>query len=295
MHHLATRSLLALSLLACGGSATTQTATPQTSEERPLVTDAAATEPVAPQTGSVEAAVTSPHRSEANRARDRYRHPKETLAFFGLKPEMTVVELAPGRGWYSEILAALLSPNGQLIAAVPPRYQQAFDEFVAQHPLYKSIHTVVLDTEKPIKLAKPSSVDMVVTFRNTHNWIQSGHEEAVYTAAFKALRPGGVLGVVQHRAKEGADVEQSAQSGYVPQAHVVALAEQVGFKLEEASEINANPADTTDHPEGVWTLPPVLRLGDQDRATYQAIGESDRMTLRFRKPGASNATDSVVL
>lgn len=240
-------------------------------------------------TGSLEAAVAGSHRSDENRARDPYRHPAETLAFFGLEPGMTVVEMSPGGGWYTEILAPTVKGQGQLIAAIPDpaesEYGERFMTFLQSEPeLYSDVETVIFGPPERVSLGADGSADMVVTFRSTHGWINRGQAESVYAAMFRVLKPGGVLGVVQHRADEGADPAVTAENGYVPEAYVIGLAEAAGFVLEEKSEINANSADDHDHPEGVWTLPPSLRLGDEGRAEYEAIGESDRMTLRFRKP-----------
>jgi predicted methyltransferase len=152
------------------------------------------------------------------------------------------------------------------------------------------VRTATFEPPTAIDLGPDGSADLVLTFRNTHGWVRDGVAESVFGAAFRVLKPGGILGVTQHRAREGADPVESAKTGYVPEAHVVALAEAAGFELEERSEINANAKDTKDYPEGVWTLPPTLRLGEQDRERYLAIGESDRMTLRFRKPTAAAAT-----
>jgi predicted methyltransferase len=204
---------------------------------------------------------------------------------------MTVVEIRPGGGWYTEILSPYLRGEGRLIAAIPSaegsraRYRQRFLDRQEERPeVFGPIEVATFDPPDSLELGEDGSADMVVTFRNTHNMVNDGGAEEAYAAFFRVLRPGGVLGVVQHRAAEGADAEESAQKGYVPEAYVIQIAEAAGFVLEERSEINANPNDTRDYEEGVWTLPPVLRLGEQDRERYLAIGESDRMTLRFRKP-----------
>jgi len=230
-------------------------------------------------------------RPEAERARDRYRHPKQTLQFFGVRPDQTVVEITPGAGWYSAILAPLLRDNGQYIAAVsaPPPGKPASDtlqrRFAADAATYGKATIVTFDPKAPV-FGAPGSADVVLTFRNVHNWVMADTAPAMFKAFFAVLRPGGVLGVVDHRAADGTSLAAVKQSGYLPTATVVKLATEAGFTLEESSEINANPADTKDYPKGVWTLPPTLTLGDTDRAKYQAIGESDRMTLRFVKPDA---------
>jgi predicted methyltransferase len=230
-------------------------------------------------------------RSAADRARDRYRHPKQTLEFFGVQPDQTVVEITPGGGWYSAILAPLLRDNGRYVAAVaaPPPGKPAAEalrrKFAADPLVYSNAHIVTFDPKAPV-FGAPGSADTVLTFRNVHNWIDAGTAPAMFKGFFTVLRPGGVLGVVDHRAADGATLDAVKGSGYLPVATVVKLATDAGFQLEESSEINANPADTKDYPKGVWTLPPTFTLGDTDRAKYQAIGESDRMTLRFVKPDA---------
>lgn len=235
-----------------------------------------------------------PHRSEANRARDRYRHPAETLAFFGIEPHMAVLELSPGGGWYTEILAPFLRHRGQLLAAIPAEdsandYRRssglAFRAQLAERAeLYGPVETVVLDTPTTVRLGPDGSVDAVLTFRNLHNWLKDERLDEVLADTFRVLRPGGVFGVVEHRAAEGTSPEAGRESGYLPEAWVIERVTAAGFVLEERSEINANPADTHEHPHGVWSLPPALRGGDVDRERFVEIGESDRMTLRFRKP-----------
>jgi predicted methyltransferase len=244
------------------------------------------------------AAIAGPQRSAENRARDVWRHPAETLGFFGIRPEMTVVEISPGGGWYTEILAPYLREKGKLYAAAYPREvpgeyadyyrksREAYDAKLAAAPaVYDRV--VVTDFLVPShpEMAPAGSADLVLTFRNIHNWVDAEQgERKVMEAAFRALKPGGVLGIVEHRTDKPVSREQMANLGYMPEAEVIAAAEAAGFRLEEKSEINANAKDTHDHPKGVWTLPPSLDLGEQDREKYLAIGESDRMTLRFRKP-----------
>jgi predicted methyltransferase len=251
-----------------------------------------------PQSGAgerISQALAGSHRSEANRARDVYRHPRETLSFFGLQPDMTVVEIWPGGGWYTEVLAPVVRGSGTLYAAhfyvdeKSPRYmasaRESFQKKLAAEPaLYDQVRITAFGAPDHLDIAPAGSVDMVLTFRNVHNWAAAKSDDAAFRAFYAALRPGGVLGVVEHRAKEGASPEQMIKSGYMTEAYVVLLAEKAGFKLAARSEINANPGDTKDYPSGVWTLPPTYRMGDQDRAKYAAIGESDRMTLRFVKP-----------
>jgi predicted methyltransferase len=231
-------------------------------------------------------------RSPANRARDAYRHPKATLQLFGVRPDQTLIEITPGGGWYSEILAPLLNDNGQYIAAVKAPKDDAeagrddsalHRKFAADPAHYGHAKIVEFDSRAPV-FGAPGSADMVLTFRNVHNWVMADTAPAMFKAFFAVLRPGGVLGVVDHRAGDDASLAAVKSSGYLPTRYVVKLATDAGFVLEDTSEVNANPKDTHDHPKGVWTLPPTLTLGDKDRAKYQAIGESDRMTLRFVKP-----------
>lgn len=250
--------------------------------------------PVCSQELRVDEALAAPHREAKNTARDRYRHPAETLQFFGLRPDMQVLEISPGGGWYTEILAPLLRENGQLTVSSfgadhPVEYlaklhRTLVSKMQANPEVYDRVRVVV--ARRPFFLGRieDASMDMVLTFRNTHNWIRDGYAETMYREFFRVLRPGGTLGVVQHRAKTGVDPAASAERGYVPEDHVVRLAEQAGFRLSDRSGINANPLDTKDHPEGVWTLPPTYRLKERDRDKYEAIGESDRMTLKFTKP-----------
>ena len=234
-------------------------------------------------------------RSAPNKARDIYRHPKATLQFFGLQPDQTVIEITPGAGWYSEILAPLLRDNGHYIAAVTDNSAEAKQnvatlraKFAADPAEYGKATIATFNPQTPV-LGPAASADMVLTFRNVHNWTMAGTAPAMFKAFFAVLKPGGVLGVVDHRAASGATLDSVKESGYLPTDYVIKLATEAGFKLDEQSEINANPKDTKDYPKGVWTLPPTLTLGDQDRAKYLAIGESDRMTLRFVKVAANKA------
>lgn len=237
----------------------------------------------------LQAAVADVGRSEDNRARDRYRNPVQTLDFLGIQPEMTVVELWPGGGWYSEVLVPYLAKDGNLYLAHAPaddnrdyavrQRNEAIDRY-GDLPYV----SVTAFAKNNLKIAPQGSADMVLTFRNLHNWLAAEYLEQMYEAAWKALKPGGILGVVEHRAKPGTSNRQMRRSGYVTEALAIELAEEAGFVLEAKSEVNANPQDTADHPRGVWTLPPSLRLGEEDRDKYLAIGESDRMTLKFVKP-----------
>ncbi|WP_248752509.1 methyltransferase domain-containing protein [Pseudomonas sp. MWU15-20650] len=231
-------------------------------------------------------------RDPANRARDGYRHPQQTLEFFGLSARQTVIEITPGGGWYSEILAPLLKDHGQYIAAVQAPSSSAYartsaenlrKKLAADPTHYAKADVVEFDPKAPV-FGKPASADAVLTFRNVHNWVAADTANATFNAFYQVLKPGGVLGVEDHRAKDGANLEAIKDSGYLTTAQVVKLATDAGFKLAGQSEVNANPKDTKDYPGGVWTLPPTLKLGEQDKARYVAIGESDRMTLRFVKP-----------
>jgi len=255
---------------------------------------AAKADPAAETAAKLGTVLAGAHRSEANRARDPYRNPKETLLFFGLTPDKTVVEISPSGGWYTEILAPVLKDRGLYIAAHnnpngsagAQKQRAAFKAKLDANPeLFGK--AVVTSFGKGItgNIAAPGSADMVLTFRNVHNWVGNGFADDAFRSFYTALKPGGVLGVVEHRMPEGrADTEQSRASGYVKQSEVIRMAEAAGFRLDAKSEINANPKDTADHPKGVWTLPPNFALGDTDRAKFAAIGESDRMTLRFVKP-----------
>ncbi len=241
-------------------------------------------------------AMAGDHREPANVARDRYRHPRETLEFFGLRDDMTVVEIWPSRGWYTEILAPVLIERGNFFAAAfslvarrTPDWRRDMNmEFFAKlgaHPeVYRRVIVSDLSVPERTEIAPPGSADMVLTFRNVHNWMKGEYAPGVFEAMYRALRPGGVLGVVEHRAAEDTPMHMMIESGYVTEDEVIRLAHEAGFIFEARSEINANPRDTKDHPRGVWTLPPTLRLQELDRDRYLAIGESDRMTLRFRKP-----------
>lgn len=252
----------------------------------------------------VAAVLDADHRSEQNRARDRFRHPAETLAFFGWRPDMKIAEIWPAGGWYTEILAPLTRDHGQYFAAGfsmtadrTPQwrkdYQKQFAEKLEAQPgIYDHIVMTGLSIPERPTFAPPGSLDMVLTFRNVHNWVNGDYAPAMFDAMFRALKPGGVLGPVEHRAAPGTPRELVPDQGYMTEQHVIELAEGAGFVLEEKSEINTNPDDTRDHPEGVWSLPPSYRgcRGMNEEAMQQCIerfrtiGESDRMTMRFRKP-----------
>ena len=240
----------------------------------------------------LKAVVNGDQRSAANKARDKYRHPVETLAFFGIRPTMTVVELWPFGGWYTEILAPYLKGTGTYYAAAQdPSSKNAEDKELnarlkalldARPDLYGAVKWSVLAPGK-YDIAPAGSADMVVTFRNVHNWVWSGTEKDVFAAAFRALKPGGILGVEEHRSNNPQEKPGKDQA-YTGEDYTISLIESVGFKLVARSNINNNPKDTKDYPKGVWTLPPSYAEGDKDRARYAAIGESDRFTLKFVKP-----------
>jgi predicted methyltransferase len=246
---------------------------------------------VGADTKTLSAAAESDHRSAENRARNKARHPMATLAFFDIRADMTVVEISPGGGWYTEILAPFLRDKGKLYAAnYDPESRQEYyrrnarrflEKLEANPAIYGEVIPTVFDPPKKLEAAPAGSADMVLTFRNLHNWMEEGSEVAALSAMHTALKPGGILGIVQHRQDSSVEQDPKAESGYVREDYVIALAEAAGFRFEAKSEINANPKDTKNHPEGVWTLPPGYELGDEDRDKYQAIGESDRMTLKF--------------
>jgi predicted methyltransferase len=227
-------------------------------------------------------ALAGAQRSTPNRARDAFRHPKETLAFFGLTKEKHVLELWPGGGWYTEILAPFLRDSGKLTVTVS---DGDFEKKLKSAPsLFGKVETVRIAPPAQLVLGADESEDVVLTFRNIHNWIQGGFEKQVFAAVFKVLKHGGTFGIVEHRADPGADDKTIKDSGYVPEQLVIDLAQAAGFKLDGKSEINANGKDDHKHPGGVWALPPVLKNGEADKAKYLAIGESDRMTLKLTKP-----------
>jgi predicted methyltransferase len=233
------------------------------------------------------------YRAQENRARDRYRHPKETLLFFGIRPEMSVLEVWPEPGWYTEVIAPLVRDKGKYYAAViaaDPQSQyitqrlEKYRQKLGERPdLYDHVAVVSFPADGS-DAVPPASVDMVVTFRNIHNWMSRGTTAQAFATMYRALRPGGVLGVVEHRGNPAVAQDPNAKSGYVNEDYAIKLIEATGFRLVGKSQVNANPRDTKDYEQGVWTLPPTYRLGDKDHDKYAAIGESDRFTLRFVKP-----------
>jgi predicted methyltransferase len=242
---------------------------------------------------ALDRALAAPQRSPENRERDPYRHPGETLRFFGLRPDMTVVEVWPGGGWYTEILAPLLKDRGRLYAAhldpASSEYaRRTVDDFraklAARPDLYdKVVVTTLAAPPASNEIAPAGSADLVVTFRNLHNWMMFGWQREAFAAMHAALKPGGVLGVVEHRGDPQRPQDPKAASGYVNEQYAIELIESVGFKLAGRSEVNANRKDTKDYEKGVWTLPPTFAAGAKDRERYAAIGESDRFTLKFVK------------
>ena len=283
-------ALLPLALAACTAP---EGEAPATADPAVDATAPAQSDPAA----ALDAVIAGDWRTPEFVERDRYRNPGETLAFFGLQPGDTVVEITPGGGWYAEILAPYVREDGQYFAAVvDPEampedrrdysargLQSLQDKFEGAPEQFDRAQVVRYDPAAP-QFGEPGSADVVVTFRNVHNWLGSDQAEGMFQGFFDVLRPGGTLGVVEHRA--GEDVTGYDRSGYVAQAQVVALAEAAGFRLDAESEINANPADTKDHPNGVWTLPPTNNHDEADADKYREIGESDRMTLRFVKPAS---------
>lgn len=284
------RSLPAVAATAwLAGCATTPPApTPAAAPPGPAVTDAATS-------AALDRVLASSHRPAANRARDQYRHPKETLEFFGLREDMAVLEVWPGAGgWWTEILAPVLREKGQYYAAqwdpdTQSKYvQDGLKEYqakLAAHPeLYDRVRVTALQAPAKLAPVPPGTLDLVLTFRNLHNWQARDQALDMLRAMHTALKPGGILGMKDHRADPARPIDPKGTNGYVSQQLAIDLALQAGFELLGSSEVNANPQDTKDWEQGVWTLPPVLRLGDKDREKYLAIGESDRFTLRFRKP-----------
>ena len=231
---------------------------------------------------TLDSVLAGAQRSDANKARDQFRHPKQTLAFFGIKPTMNVIEVSPGGGWYTEILAPYLRDAGTYTAIVGMKATDTkpIGAFKTKFADARYDRVKLMSVEQ----MPAGTADLVVTFRNVHNWRMGGYAPAMFAGFFKALKPGGTLGLVEHRLPESRPDADMEKSGYIKTSTVVKLAEDAGFKLVAKSEINANPKDDANHPEGVWTLPPTYQMKDADRAKYAAIGESDRMTLKFVKP-----------
>jgi predicted methyltransferase len=234
---------------------------------------------------ALAAIIDGPQRSEANKARDQYRHPLEVLTFFGVEADSKVVEVVPGKaGYWVEILAPYLKDRGHYTASGNPERDIApLKARIAASPELYGKTVITGFTGGDQEIAPPGSADFVLTFRNIHNWMRAGTADAAFHAFYKALKPGGILGLEEHRGRPDQPQDPQATSGYVRQDYAIALAEKAGFKLLGSSEVNANPKDTKDYQEGVWTLPPTYRLKDQDRKKYSAIGESDRFVLKFVK------------
>lgn len=266
----------------------------------PADASAAENELDATTSSELDDAMSGEHRSAENKARDKFRHPKETLAFFGFRSDMTVVEIWPGGGWYTEILAPALKDNGKLYAAqysVNPQYSYqrryfgAFLTKAGESPdVFRDVIVTAMDFPYQLNIAPSGTADLVVTFRNAHNWVSSGYHKAsaqlAFQAMFDVLKPGGVLGIVDHRWPDADNEDPHAEDGYISEERLIAFADEAGFEFAGRSDVNRNSKDTHDHPEGVWTLPPSLALDDQDREKYLAIGESDRLTIKFVKPAA---------
>jgi predicted methyltransferase len=241
---------------------------------------------------ALKTAIAGSHRSVANAARDSARHPYETLSFFGITPTMTVVELVPEGGWYTEVLAPYLREHGKLIGAgdtIKPenKYAMLFRKKLDSNPaVFDKVQIGVFEPGVKYDIAANGSADMVLTFRNVHNWmgLTDAQKQAMFKSVYEVLKPGGVFGVVEHRLPASKVQDPKASTGYMHEAVVIKMIEAAGFKLAAKSEVNANPKDTADHKNGVWALPPTFANKDADRATYAAIGESDRMTLKFVKP-----------
>ena len=241
----------------------------------------------------IDAALAGSHRSDKNKARDAYRHPKQTLEFFGLRKDMNVVEIAPGGGWYTEVLAPVLKDHGHYAAAVAPPKSADAEDSASMKTLKQKFadHGAVLGTLNTVpfgadvaEMAPEGSVDMVITARNLHNWMGAGWADKALALMFKSLKHGGILGIEEHRGDPAKPQDPKGESGYVNEDYAIKMIEAAGFKLVGRSEVNANPKDTKDYKEGVWTLPPTLTLGEKDKDKYLKIGETDRFTLKFQKP-----------
>jgi len=276
------RSLLMLTFCSAGAFACAH------KSDAPAPSASATTAPAASAEteAKLKAVLAMPHRSEENRNRDQYRHPVETLEFFGLREDMNVVELWPGGGWYTEVLAPFLKDKGHLAVTNTAKGKKYSDMLAARPDLYGKVEVRIVAPPKDINLGPEGSADLVVTFRNIHGWNSDDkpYDDQVYASAFKVLKSGGFFGVEEHRAKPGADPKELKGTGYISEDWVIKRVQEAGFRFVGKSEVNANPKDTKDYKEGVWTLPPTLRLKDKDKEKYLAIGESDRMTLKFVKP-----------
>ncbi len=288
LSRLAPSFVLAGLTVACGAETTPPPATP---------TNAASVSAGVSIDAELRASLAGTQRTEKEKARDAFRHPKETLELFGLKDDMTVVEISPGGGWFTAVIAPVVRDHGKLVVVGgdpngDPKSegtQNAIalqDRFKKTPSAFDKVQSVVLKRDAEPVFGPPESADMVLTFRNLHNWVEAKNADHILAAAFKVLKHGGVLGVTDHRANAGASTDPKAigDTGYIPEDYAIKVVEAAGFKLAAKSEVNANTKDTKDYPKGVWTLPPTYELGEVDHAKYEAIGESDRMTLKFIKP-----------
>jgi len=283
--------ILAVSLSACGGSDPNGVADEGPAEAAVEVAESSMEAHSRPTLAEI---ADGAHRSDANKARNAYRHPVETLECFGLEPEMTVVEIWPAGGWYTEVIAPYVMEDGKYIAAhwdpdsaiefIQKGVQAYKDKLEANPEVYENVEMAVLMYPDKLEFGLPESVDMVVTFRNIHNWMGRNFADDMFAPMYRSLKPGGILGGIEHRGDPAVSQDPKAASGYVNQDYAIQLAEKAGFELAATAEINANPADTKDYETGVWTLPPTLRAGQENREKYLAIGESDRFTLKFVKP-----------
>lgn len=299
---LAVAVAVAAALAACNPAPESEPLSPSEPPDTVVADPVPAPEPAAADTAGieqqVEQALAGDHRSEDERARDRWRNPAQTLAFFGLQPDATVVEVTPGGGWYTQVLAPVLRERGTLVAAVidpasaanersRDYYSRSNDGFRAMLAATPQVHDQVQVREFALdapRFGEDNSADLVLTFRNVHNWVGSGAAPGMFEGFFSVLKPGGTLGVVEHSVEPGTPGDRP-DSGYMTEQTMIDLASAAGFQLADRSDINANPADAGDHPNGVWNLPPSLRLAEGDEAgKYEAIGESNRMTLKFVKP-----------
>jgi len=283
--------IVTASLSACGGSEPGGVADEGPAEAAVEVVESSTEVASGPNLAEI---IDGAHRSDKNKARNSYRHPIETLQFFGLEPDMTVVEIWPAGGWYTEVIAPYVMENGKYIAAHwDPNSEIEFiqkgvkayqDKLAANPEVFGNVEMAVLMYPDKLEFMPAESVDMVVTFRNIHNWMGRNFADEMFASMYRSLKPGGILGVIEHRGDPAVPQDPKAASGYVNQDYAIQLAEKAGFELVATSDINANPADTKDYETGVWTLPPTLRAGEEDREKYLAIGESDRFTLKFVKP-----------
>ena len=238
--------------------------------------------------------INNEYRTPIEIARDKYRHPVETLTFFGVKPTHTVVEIWPDSGWYTQVLAPVLKNQGKYIAAQYPinsmsryysRAQAKYkNKFAKKYRRYGQIVVTQFEPPHYVHLAPQQTADVILTFRNIHNWMSTNQQHNVFKAAFAALKPGGILGIVEHRANPGVSFSKMIDTGYVSESYVKNIVMSAGFDFVTKSEINANLNDDKKHINGVWALPPTLINGDRNKEKYLSIGESDRMTLKFIKP-----------